>query len=311
MGGLAWATYKATCRRSGVFAGASGAKDFNADLFEPISKHLAGPWETIFQRRLPDTLDRFVTVGKEGIQCFHQDAISGLQNPRKNPLGVNMLHGQIRAEISLLAGLSNHLRTIIAKKQRDVNREFTPVIREAMEDAYTICVHEEGELIFALCLSHVETEEHSSAAGLARLPDAYNDRDDHNPEPSSPIASPKHLSYQHSMLMLFHILGQGSYAHMKEAMQSHVEGARNYMFQAATDQVKNDLVMLCQEIQKVMILHVEDVAKKLKRDYVAVLLGTGPLADGAERIICGEMRQLLSKVDFCFAELLGPDEHAS
>ena len=32
LGGLYWATYKATVRRSGVFAGASGPRDFNAEL---------------------------------------------------------------------------------------------------------------------------------------------------------------------------------------------------------------------------------------------------------------------------------------
>lgn len=32
LGGLYWATYKATVRRNGVFAGASGLRDFNAEL---------------------------------------------------------------------------------------------------------------------------------------------------------------------------------------------------------------------------------------------------------------------------------------
>lgn len=41
MGGLYWATYKATVRRQGVYSGASGPRDFNQELFEPISKDLA------------------------------------------------------------------------------------------------------------------------------------------------------------------------------------------------------------------------------------------------------------------------------
>ncbi|KAF4889455.1 Nuclear GTPase SLIP-GC [Colletotrichum fructicola] len=55
-GGMFWATYKATCCRSGVYAGASGPRDFNAELFEPISKQLATGWERAFQRRLPQAL---------------------------------------------------------------------------------------------------------------------------------------------------------------------------------------------------------------------------------------------------------------
>lgn len=39
-GGLHWMSYKATTRRSGVWAGSSGARDFNADLTEPIYKTL-------------------------------------------------------------------------------------------------------------------------------------------------------------------------------------------------------------------------------------------------------------------------------
>ena len=70
-GGLAWATYKATTRRQGVFQGAAGLRgmsikdiifrrtsanflssDFNAQLAEPIYKHLATAWEKLFQRRV-------------------------------------------------------------------------------------------------------------------------------------------------------------------------------------------------------------------------------------------------------------------
>lgn len=32
LGGLYWATYKATCRRNGLFQGASGLEDFNGEL---------------------------------------------------------------------------------------------------------------------------------------------------------------------------------------------------------------------------------------------------------------------------------------
>lgn len=41
MGGMYWATYKATVRRQGVYSGASGPRDFNQELFDPISRDLA------------------------------------------------------------------------------------------------------------------------------------------------------------------------------------------------------------------------------------------------------------------------------
>ncbi|KXH59773.1 hypothetical protein CSAL01_06422 [Colletotrichum salicis] len=47
-GGMFWATYKATCRRAGVYTGAFGPRDFNAELLEPISRQLASGWERAF-----------------------------------------------------------------------------------------------------------------------------------------------------------------------------------------------------------------------------------------------------------------------
>ncbi|KAG9737576.1 hypothetical protein KCU73_g9964, partial [Aureobasidium melanogenum] len=47
-GGLYWATYKAVVRRQGVFTGSGGLSDFNAQLTEPIYKHLANGWEKAF-----------------------------------------------------------------------------------------------------------------------------------------------------------------------------------------------------------------------------------------------------------------------
>jgi hypothetical protein len=41
VGGMYWATYKATVRRNGVYSGASGPRDFNSELFDPVSRNLA------------------------------------------------------------------------------------------------------------------------------------------------------------------------------------------------------------------------------------------------------------------------------
>lgn len=140
-----WATYKATCRRFGVFAGASGPKDLNAELFEPISKHLAGAWEKVFQRQIPSSLDTFIRDVQGILKTFHQTATSGVQDPGRNPAGVNMLNSQLRAELTILADILTPLRALVTEKQRDANREFTPIIQKAMTGAYTVCINERGE----------------------------------------------------------------------------------------------------------------------------------------------------------------------
>jgi hypothetical protein len=142
---LFWATYKATTRRSGVFSGASGQKDFNAELFEPIGKHLAGNWERAFQRRLPAALESFARAGKQIIKAFHDDVVAGVQqNLTQNPTGLNMLNQQIRVYTAAMEAAPAALRTAITERQRDANREFTPVIQQAMQHAYDVCTAERG-----------------------------------------------------------------------------------------------------------------------------------------------------------------------
>ncbi|ROW04317.1 hypothetical protein VSDG_00871 [Cytospora chrysosperma] len=166
LGGLFWATYKATTRRSGVFSGASGQKDFNAELFEPIGKHLAGNWERAFQRRLPAALESFARTGKQIIKAFHDDAVAGVQqNLAQNPTGLNMLNQQVRVYTAAMEAAPAALRTAITERQRDANREFTPVIQQAMQHAYDVCTAERGTGSYARMKasmqSHVETARHT------------------------------------------------------------------------------------------------------------------------------------------------------
>ncbi|KAK3390255.1 hypothetical protein B0H63DRAFT_519487 [Podospora didyma] len=119
------ATYKATCKRNGVFAGAAGPKDFNVELFEPISKHLAYGWERAFQRILPQTLDGFARSAQLLLEEFHRDATRDVQERGDNYAG----------EI-----------------QRDANRIFTPDIANTMVPAYERCVAESGEPSFPFML---------------------------------------------------------------------------------------------------------------------------------------------------------------
>ncbi|KUI73699.1 Nuclear GTPase SLIP-GC [Cytospora mali] len=169
LGGLFWATYKATVRRSGVFSGASGEKDFNAELFEPISKQLAGNWERTFQRRLPSALEAFAETCKEIMKAFHDDAINGIQqNLTRNPAGLNMLNQQVRIYTVAMEAAPAALRTAITERQRNANREFTPVIQEAMQHAYDVCTAERGPGSYARMKtameSHVDTARHTMFA---------------------------------------------------------------------------------------------------------------------------------------------------
>ncbi|KAK3687321.1 hypothetical protein B0T22DRAFT_497814 [Podospora appendiculata] len=144
MGGLLWATYKATCRRNGVYSGASGPRDFNAELFEPISKHLAGNWERAFQRRLPAALDGLSRSVNSLLNSFHREATAKALERGTNFNSLNILGQQLQAHIQRVTGVPAMIRAMIQELQRDANRMFTPVIEEKMIPAYDECTNERG-----------------------------------------------------------------------------------------------------------------------------------------------------------------------
>lgn len=158
-GGMLWATYKATCRRNGVFSGASGPRDCNAELFNPISVNLVSGWERAFQRRFPSILDKFSISTKLVLETFHRQATQLTNERGGNYQGAMMLNQQLQTHNQSLSEIPNLLTSVVQELQRDANRAFTPVILEKMIPAYEACVEERGMGSFmrmkAAMLSHV------------------------------------------------------------------------------------------------------------------------------------------------------------
>lgn len=152
-GGLFWGTYKATCRRDGKFSGSLGLRDFNAELFEPINKQLAGVWERTFQKRIPSALRKFIGACKAVLEAFHKDVAINVPAAAANPVGLNMLCQQNRAHQKMLEAAPNLIGAKIRESQREANRGFTPVIQQAMQPAYNACAEERGGSSIGICLS--------------------------------------------------------------------------------------------------------------------------------------------------------------
>lgn len=144
-GGMFWATYKATCRRSGVYSGASGPRDFNAELLEPISRQLASGWERAFQRRLPSAFEGFAMNARLLLEGFHGSVIARSQELGADYNGINMLSTQLRAHTARLREIPGTLRTVVQELQREASRGFHPVVQREMQPAYDICVAESGK----------------------------------------------------------------------------------------------------------------------------------------------------------------------
>lgn len=145
--GLVWATYKATVRRNGIFTGTSGARDFNADLVDPITKNLATSWERTFQNRLPSAFEVYTKNSNAILRKFH-DTVE--ERARQNGVGltnISALKGQIYAYEELFEGLKNDLVQKMTEVQREANRDFTPTITAIMHTAYVLCTEESGEYL--------------------------------------------------------------------------------------------------------------------------------------------------------------------
>jgi hypothetical protein len=145
MGGMAWTTYKATCRRGGAYTGAAGPRDFNAELLEPIPRHLATGWERVFQNRVPVILKEFAKVSRKLLDAFHRVVVNRAKGWDANGTGIVILAKQIAAHCRTLNDVPTNINATITELQRDANRDFAPVVGKAMNDAYQTCVLERGK----------------------------------------------------------------------------------------------------------------------------------------------------------------------
>lgn len=102
----------------------------------------------MFQRVVPSLLDDLADECKRDISGFHSDVTSGVRQPKLNPVGLVMLQRQLCAAIRFVDAAPADLRREISSQQREANRRFVPVIQQAMQHAYDICVAEAGKFEF-------------------------------------------------------------------------------------------------------------------------------------------------------------------
>ncbi|RMY69573.1 hypothetical protein D0863_06362 [Hortaea werneckii] len=143
-GGLHFMTYRATVRRYGVYQGAAGLRDFNQELIQPVYKQLASAWEKAFQRRLPHILQSFTKAGSAMLKKFHTAVADRCRQQGQSIARIGMLKTQLGAYDAIIKDMANNTIRQINDGQRDINREFTPVISQAMSPAYDVTAAESG-----------------------------------------------------------------------------------------------------------------------------------------------------------------------
>ncbi|KAL8899294.1 MAG: hypothetical protein Q9207_006271 [Kuettlingeria erythrocarpa] len=163
-GGLFWSSYKAVCRRNGVFTNGQGLHDWNAQLTEPMIKLLAPGWEKVFTRRVQSVLNNFTKAAPTILKKFHRDMEDRARKIGTDLSSLSMLSHQITTYEQIFKDVAAGERDAIMTLQKDINREFTPVIERNMTPSYEGCTAECGpgsyKRMKTLMNEHVEQSRH-------------------------------------------------------------------------------------------------------------------------------------------------------
>jgi hypothetical protein len=118
-------------------------------------KQLAGHWETAFARRLPTVLASFTRSTKSLLHKFHKAVESRALQKGTGVAGLAMLGQQLSNYERTFQDLTMQMMELMNTRQRDANREFTPVIAKSLASAYTWCTNESGPGQFMRMKDHM------------------------------------------------------------------------------------------------------------------------------------------------------------
>lgn len=151
--------YRATVKRSGAFTGKNGSRDFNAELFEPISKNLVNVWELVFRHSFPQSLEFFAHQWEITVDRFHHKTLDGVPFKVQSQYGLVTLGEQVQNRIACLETAWGSLKEeVVDEAGRTANRMFAPAIQKVMEDTYVYCSEQTGELFDILQPLHTEIQ---------------------------------------------------------------------------------------------------------------------------------------------------------
>ena len=144
-GGFPWSSYKALCRRSGVFSNAQGPHDWNGQLTQPMMRFIAPGWERALVRRTPAVLHAFAKNAANLLRAFHKNVQARADAGGALLAGLVMVEHQLPHYEETFKHIALAAIEEVAKEQKEINRQFVPVICDAMQHAYDSCVRESGK----------------------------------------------------------------------------------------------------------------------------------------------------------------------
>lgn len=143
-------------RRDGVYTNYQGLHHFNEQLTEPIIKYVANGWEKTFSRRIPSVFTTLVTAVDKLLHTFHDEVEKRAARNGGSMARFYMLRNQLQAYREVIKDASNKTKVDISTRQKDINREFVPVITLNMLPAYRYCTEERGTGSFKRMKAHMD-----------------------------------------------------------------------------------------------------------------------------------------------------------
>ncbi|KAF4817083.1 Nuclear GTPase SLIP-GC [Colletotrichum siamense] len=174
-GGLRFPTYRATCRRRGVFKGAAGPRDFNEDLLKAMKNIYAQSWDQSFNKRFPELLDNLALTCDRMIGAF-QARMKGRRFLTDN---TNLVQSILTKHVAAMKETQIHIakqhKQFAQDHQRGANRMLYPAIEGALRGTYGYCAQVKGGGAFITIRSTMEKEIEKKRATM--FYDAASDAD--------------------------------------------------------------------------------------------------------------------------------------
>ena len=118
--------------------------DLNSQLAEPLIKNLASNWERAFSGKLPKVLRDLNGKLSRLLTTFHAEVNASAMKQGVSVAGLAMLNHQNVIYTSLINELITQAMDMMTSIQRNVNRDFTPVIANKLASAYNTCAADVG-----------------------------------------------------------------------------------------------------------------------------------------------------------------------
>ena len=143
-GGYHWITYKAICRRQGLFSNAQGNHDWNEQLCKPMITKIMNRWDKCFNWSIPNALRNLPRSVEALLSTFHKQIESRALQNGSSPTVLQMLSDQSSSYKSAFHSMNDRMKLDIWEKSKEANRQFKPVVTAAMRSAYDECVNDSG-----------------------------------------------------------------------------------------------------------------------------------------------------------------------